>query len=339
MSVTAEQSWTSWPDSLDAAAVVRMMGADQVPATWFLRRRDPPPGVAPTGAPLAPPSPFSASSVPAVTDLLLTDGGGRVAGSDDLRVTVRTRNGEAWLTGPDPLDAALAGDRATAFAALLAALVDRAEAEGAATVHWESDGAEEAVDAVAARVGLDGRRDILRLERALPLAPADTGGGPAVAVAVRPLRPGTADEAAWVATNNRAFAGHPDQGRETLASLHRAMAEPWFAADDLLVLDGVPPVDAGGRLDGFCWVRVHPATATAPAAGEIYVIGVDPDSGGRGLGRALVTAGLEHMTARGLTRALLYVDADNAPARRLYDRLGFTTARTRRVRSRPLSPS
>jgi mycothiol synthase len=266
-----------------------------------------------------------------VTDLLLTADGGQVSGSDDLRVTVRSRHDEAWLTGPDPLDAELAGDRAIAFATLLAALADRAETEGATAVHWESDGPEEAVDAVAARVGLDERRDILRLERPLPLAAAD---GDAPAIAVRPLWPGSADEAAWVATNNRAFAGHPDQGAETLASLHRSMAEPWFAPDDLLLLDGDPPVDAGGRLDGFCWVKVHPATATDPAAGEIYVIGVDPDAGGRGLGRALVIAGLDHMVARGLTRALLYVDADNAPARRLYDRLGFTTTRTRRVRSR-----
>ena len=270
-----------------------------------------------------------------MTDLLLATDRGQVSGSDDLRVTVRSRNGETWLTGPDPLDAELTGERATAFADLLTALADRAAAEGATAVHWESDGPEEAVDAVAARAGLDERRDILRLERALPLAPADAD---APVVAVRPLRPGTADEAAWVATNNRAFAGHPDQGGETLASLHLAMAEPWFAADGVLLLDGDPPVDAGGGLAGFCWVKVHPATATDPAAGEIYVIGVDPDAGGHGLGRALVTAGLDHMAARGLTRALLYVDADNTPARRLYDRLGFTTARTRRVRSTTPQP-
>jgi mycothiol synthase len=112
------------------------------------------------------------------------------------------------------------------------------------------------------------------------------------------------------------------------------MAAPWFDATGFLLLDGDPPVDAGGRLDGFCWTKVHPASATGSAAGEIYVIGVDPDAGGRGLGRALVRAGLDHLAGRGLGRALLYVDADNQPARRLYDRLGFTTAGTRRVRSR-----
>lgn len=276
----------------------------------------------------------SAGSVPSVTDLLLSVDGGRVVGADHLRIEARTRNGETWLAGPDPLDAPLDGEASARFSDLLAALVARAETDGATAVHWESEGDETTVDAVATRAGLDERRDIHRLERALPLPPAQAG--PTPAVAVRPLRPGTADEAAWVATNNRSFAGHPDQGQESIASLHRAMAEPWFDAEGLLLLDGDPPVDAGGRLDGFCWVKVHPATADGPAAGEIYVIGVDPDAGGRGLGRALVVAGLDHMTAHGLTRALLYVDADNAPARRLYDRLGFTVVSTRRVRSRQL---
>ncbi|HMJ78742.1 MAG TPA: mycothiol synthase [Iamia sp.] len=271
-----------------------------------------------------------------MTDLALADDGGHVVGDPALRVVVRTRTGEAWLTGPDPLDTPLAGERAAAFATLVAVLAARAEAAGATAVHWESDGEEAAVDAVAAEVGLDEQRDILRLERDLPL-PHDPATPDPPAIAVRPLRPGSVDEAAWVATNNRSFAGHPDQGRETLATLHGAMAEPWFDPQDMLLLDGDPPVDEGGRLDGFCWVKVHPATAEGPAAGEIYVIGVDPDAGGRGLGRALVTAGLDRMSARGLTRALLYVDADNGPARRLYDRLGFATTRTRRVRSRSIS--
>ncbi len=264
-----------------------------------------------------------------MADVELTAEAGRVPGTPGLRAEVRTRNGEAWITGPDPLDRPLAGDDRRAFAAVVHALAERAEAAGATAVHWESDGSEADVAAVAGLAGLDEVRDILRLERPLPLPPQD---GPTIAV--RPLRPGTADEAAWVATNNRAFAHHPDQGRETVASLHAAMAEPWFAAADMLLLDGDPPVDDGGRLDGFCWVKVHPATDEEPAAGEIYVIGVDPDAGGRGLGRALVTAGLDHMADRGLTRALLYVDADNTAARRLYDRLGFALIRTRRVRSR-----
>jgi mycothiol synthase len=60
------------------------------------------------------------------------------------------------------------------------------------------------------------------------------------------------------------------------------------------------------------------------ALGEVYVIGVDPLHQGTGLGRSLFVAGLRLLAARGLTQAMLYVDAANTPAIALYSSLGFT---------------
>ena len=66
-------------------------------------------------------------------------------------------------------------------------------------------------------------------------------------------------------------------------------------------------------LAGFNWTKIHPPGPADGGGGdaglgEIFVIGVDPDHQGTGLGRALAIAGLESLAARGVRTGLLYVD-------------------------------
>jgi mycothiol synthase len=141
-------------------------------------------------------------------------------------------------------------------------------------------------------------------------------------VALRPFRPGEDDEA-WVALNARAFADHPDQGRWTLRDLRLRMAEPWFDPEGFLLA-----VAGDGRLLGFHWTKVHGARGHQhehqhEPIGEVYVLGVDPDAHGTGLGSALTVAGLRYLRGRGLDQAMLYVDESNVRAVSLYTRLGF----------------
>jgi mycothiol synthase len=144
-------------------------------------------------------------------------------------------------------------------------------------------------------------------------------------IVVRRMRP-ERDLDAWVAVNNRAFAGHPEQGGWTVDTLRRRIADPGFDPDDVIA------AWAGHELAGFHWTKVHPASAHEPRTGEVYVLGVDPAHQGTGLGRALLVAGLDHLArARGCPEGMLYVAADNDAAIALYRGLGFTITRTDRA--------
>ena len=105
-----------------------------------------------------------------------------------------------------------------------------------------------------------------------------------------PWRPGPSSPAAtrrpWVETNNRAFAGHPEQGAWTVAELQRAHGGRLGRPRRLPVADDPD----GPGLIGACWTKVH--RDRTPVLGEIYVIDVDPRHHGQGWGRSLTVAGL-----------------------------------------------
>jgi mycothiol synthase len=181
-------------------------------------------------------------------------------------------------------------------------------------------------DTRAAVRGLVAERDLLQLRRALPLPPPERDDEVAP---TRAFQVGV-DEAAWLVANNRAFAGHPEQGHWDLATLTARESEPWFDPDGFRVLE----ID--GRLAGSCWTKVHPGGRTP--LGEIYVISVDPDFHGRGLGRALTRAGLDWLSSAGAATGMLYVDAANVAAVALYTSMGFTVDHVDRSYAVDLEP-
>ncbi|GAA3230515.1 mycothiol synthase [Oerskovia jenensis] len=134
---------------------------------------------------------------------------------------------------------------------------------------------------------------------------------------LRTFRPGPDDDA-WLRVNARAFAHHPEQGRLTQADLDARLAEDWFDPEGFFLLER-----EDGSLAGSLWTKVPTDQAGAHREGEIYVVGVDPDAQGQGLGKVLTAVGLAHLAALGLDRAVLYVDGDNAAATRTYLGAGF----------------
>lgn len=142
--------------------------------------------------------------------------------------------------------------------------------------------------------------------------------------AVRPFHVGK-DEEAWLAVNARAFAHHAEQGRTTLADLRDRQQEPWFDPQGFLLVEDRQQLDPAGepRLAAFHWTKVEPPQSGGTVTGEVYVVGVDPDYQGRGLGRAVTLLGLQHLRAVSTDVAKLYVDGDNAAAIATYSHLGF----------------
>ncbi|HEY65620.1 MAG TPA: GNAT family N-acetyltransferase, partial [Caldilineae bacterium] len=72
---------------------------------------------------------------------------------------------------------------------------------------------------------------------------------------------------------------------------------------------------------------------------QIANVAVAPAYRGRGIGRALMEAALDHIRLRGGTWAVLQVRADNEIARRLYERLGFEAITGTSELQRPEPPS
>jgi mycothiol synthase len=213
---------------------------------------------------------------------------------------------------------------------LLAASVELVAGEGGGHVTLWAHGATTVDDVLARDAGFDRERELQQLRVSLPLPDVPRW---AEGITVRTFVPGR-DEEAWLAVNNRAFADHVEQGAWTLATLLEREAEPWFDPKGFVLA-----FDDDG-LAGFCWTKVHPPKLPAEplALGEIYVIGADPARHGKGLGRALTTAGLASLAERGITVGMLFVDADNAAALGLYQSLGFALHRVDRAYTRTVAP-
>ncbi len=211
-----------------------------------------------------------------------------------------------------------AADRVRATRRLLEPALAAVIADGMRP-YWMVVDPDPADDRLATQLGLAPERTLLQLRRPLP-------SGQAATIGVRPFVVGR-DEDAWLTVNNRAFAGHPEQGAWDRDVLAGREAEDWFDPAGFLLHE------RDGRLAGFCWTKVH--HGTVPVLGEIYVIAVDPDYHGLGLGRELTLAGLDHLARAGIRDGMLFVDADNAAAVGLYTKLGFERARVDRAYAPP----
>lgn len=188
--------------------------------------------------------------------------------------------------------------------ALLAKLLDQHPGSGV----W-AFGTLDGAPQLAAALGLAPVRELLRMVRPL------TAVTPAEDPRITTFEPD--DAAAVIAVNAAAFAHHPEQGKLTLDEFRDLAREPWFDPRGLLV------AREGDEVVGFHWTKRH-----GDGLGEVYVIAVTPGHEGKGLGRALLTAGLHHLATQGDNTVELYVEASEARVVRMYEAAGFEVAAT-----------
>jgi len=226
--------------------------------------------------------------------------------SDQSLVDLRLGDRELVAIGEDaaaitsPIEAEFVVDPDMRSRGLGTRMLELLLARGA-TVFW-AHGDSASARALAASHGLAPVRELLHF----------SGTVPAVTDALIPDHFVVGDdEDEWVSLNAKTFAHHPEQGSVSRTDLEQLETEPWFRADNFLVLR------EDGRMIGYCWLKVE------GDRGEFYVAGVDPDHHGLGLGSLLFDAGLARLRQLGIDDAHLYVEGDNAPALRLYRSRGF----------------
>lgn len=224
-------------------------------------------------------------------------------------------------------------EMATIGPELMEAALDVVRSEGGGEVNWWVYEPTSAHRALAADAGMVQDRTLYQMRRSLPTERHST-------VETRAFSPGTDDDT-WLSVNNRAFAEHSEQGGWTITTFCQRQQEEWFDPEGFRIHE------RDGRMAGFCWTKVHhadpqvePGGEADAGLGEIYVIAVDPDFHGLGLGSEMTLAGLDHLANTGIGTALLYVDAENQGAVAMYRKLGFSVHSTNaafsaRIEDRP----
>jgi ribosomal protein S18 acetylase RimI-like enzyme len=80
----------------------------------------------------------------------------------------------------------------------------------------------------------------------------------------------------------------------------------------------------GSRIVGFCSLLPSRDSAAPPEIAEISSLYVEPSEWGRGAGRSLMDAALDHAASHGFMAVTLWVLSANERAKRFYAKAGFS---------------
>jgi len=118
---------------------------------------------------------------------------------------------------------------------------------------------------------------------------------------------------------NRSFANTWGYNPNTLEEvIYRSSLPNCSPEDVILACEADNPI-------GYCWTRrIFGKNDTKSSdKGRIYMLGVDPNYRGRGVGKKVLMAGLSYLKSKGIKSVELTVDSENKVACSLYRLTGF----------------
>jgi mycothiol synthase len=127
------------------------------------------------------------------------------------------------------------------------------------------------------------------------------------------------EEDKLVGIQNRSFADTWGFNPNTLEEIIYRIGLPNCSPKDVILACD------GDNVIGYCWTRIYPGETKVArdGKGRIYMLGVDPDHRGKGIGKDVLLAGLCCLKSKGLGMVELTVDSKNKTACALYQSTGF----------------
>ncbi len=198
---------------------------------------------------------------------------------------------------------------------LLGLAVHRAHELSVKALHVNVPESDAAAKSVLSKLGFDCVRRYLGLK--LDMNKVNWQDIDQTALGYRHLKRGEEDKLTQI--QNRSFAGTWGYNLNTVEEvIYRTSLSSCSPEDIVLTYDG-------DKVTGYCWTSIN--SEGEPAIGErkgrIFMLGVDPDYRGRGVGRKALLAGLARLKSKNITAAELTVDSENKVACALYRSVGF----------------
>ncbi len=240
-------------------------------------------------------------------DLFIVETAGHIVGYMDVSPEVRI--GRVILNSlihPDHRRRGLASK-------LLGHAIHRAQELGVRVAHVNIPQANVIAKSALSKLGFRFIRQLLELR--LDISRVQWKESGQSAIKYRNLRHG--EEGKLAQLQNRSFAGTWGYNPNTVEDITYNTNLSGCSPEDVVL------ACEGDKVIGYCWTRITCGVVTDRRKGQIFMLGVDPDYRGRGIGKRVLLAGLSHVKSKGLQVVELSVDGENKVALALYRSIGF----------------